>query len=274
MSSLNINEVLDKIAELQHVFQLGQQTMPFLEELFHFIEDIEPLLDEINASIRESTHKMPHAKSKLQSVTEATELATTEIMDLVDAVLRELKTLTAFLEQTSDAIEDIQATDAQMLALLREELSEDRPELLERAEAVHQEKQALLREHASTSEDELQSAKTIRQNMTQIMMALQVQDITSQQIAAVNHIIESLRDRMTRLVEHPSVNPDGPEDTSLESDGSFDVDAQFDPSGDHQRRTDDLIDALQMQNNEPAEPSSDDSNSEVATQEDIDELFG
>lgn len=267
-SSLNISEVLTKIEELQSVFRLGQQTMPFLEELFHFIEDIEPLLDEINASIRESTHKMPHAKSKLQSVTEATELATTEILDLVDAALLELKMLTSTLQKTESAIESIQAADEQLINLLREELPEDRHELLAQVQDIHEERQQLLNQCAGASDEELQAVKTIRQKMTQIMMALQVQDITSQQIAAVNHIIETLRDRMTRLVEHPSINAERGDDAPLESDGSFDVDAQFDPTGDHQRRTDDVIDSLQQNG------SAADEGSEVATQDDIDELFG
>jgi chemotaxis regulatin CheY-phosphate phosphatase CheZ len=268
-SSLNISEVLDKIEELQSVFQLGQQTMPFLEELFHFIEDIEPLLDEINASIRESTHKMPHAKSKLQSVTEATELATTEILDLVDAALHELKMLTSTLQKTESSIASIQAADERLIKLLREELPEHQHELLQKVQTIHDERQALLQQCAGASDEELQAVKTIRQKMTQIMMALQVQDITSQQIAAVNHIIETLRDRMTRLVEHPSITAEGGDNTPLESDGSFDVDAQFNPTGDHQSRTDELIESLQQNG-----AASDDSGNEVATQDDIDELFG
>ncbi len=271
MPSLNIREVLTKIEELQSVFQLGQQTMPFLEELFHFIEDIEPLLDEINASIRESTHKMPHAKSKLQSVTEATELATTEILDLVDAALLELKMLASTLEQTKTSIPAIRSADERLLDLLREELPEDQPKLLEQVQTIHDEKQQLLNQCAGASDEELQAIKTIRQKMTQIMMALQVQDITSQQIAAVNHIIESLRDRMTRLVEHPSINAEGGDSAPIESDGSFDVDAQFDPAGDHQSRTDELIDTLQQNG---AAGASQDASGEVATQDDIDELFG
>lgn len=272
MSSINVSEVLDQLEELQHVFELGQQTMPFLEELFHFIEDIEPLLDEINASIRESTHKMPHAKSKLQSVTEATELATTEILDLVDAARLKLKTLSAALEQTTDSIEAVRATDEEVLALLREELPDHQHELLEQVEQIHQKKRTLLQECTSAADDKLEAVETIREKMSQIMMALQVQDITSQQIAAVNHIIESLRDRMARLIEHPSVNPQGPEAT-IEGDGSFDADAQFNPTGNHQRRTDELISMLQ-ENDEESSPSADDAGGEVATQEYIDELFG
>lgn len=271
MSSLNISEVLDKLDELQSLFELGQKTMPFLEELFHFIEDIEPLLDEVNSSIRESTHKMPHAKSKLQSVSEATELATTEILDLVDAVMGELQMVSAALKQATGSLDAAQAADEKMMDLLRSELPDDAG-LLQQVEHLHAEKCTMLDECHRAADEKLQAVKTIREKMTQIMMALQVQDITSQQIAAVNHIIESLRNRMVRLIEHPSVSAVDAPETQLESDGTFDLDARYEPSGDHQSLADELVNSFQQQGT--SEGPSDASDGEVASQEDIDELFG
>ena len=276
-NNLNISEVMERMEELQALFELGQQTMPFLEQLFHFIEDIEPLLDEINASIRESTHKMPHAKSKLQSVSQATELATTEILDLVDAAQSELRTLSSTLNATEESIEAIRAADVTLLNEMREALPADHA-VLASAEALHNKKGELIEQCLQANAEKQQAVRTVREKMTQIMMALQVQDITSQQIAAVNHIIESLRDRMTRLVSHPSVDASEDGALTLESDGTFDLDARYEPTGNHQSVADDLINSFQKNGNaEPADASEDEEESgsgEMASQEDIDALFG
>lgn len=250
MSSLNIDEVLNKIEELRGLFELGQRTMPFLEELFHFLEEIEPLLDEINASIRESTDKMPAAKSKLETVSEATEMATTEILDLVDSVSFELKMMQKGLTRKTEGLAAVRQADERLLKLLKNELAEDHADLLDEVGRIHRRKQPLLDEAIDHADDELEAVDDVREKMTQITMSLQVQDITSQQIAAANHIIESLRDRMTQLVEHPTIhlgesteiaNKDAAEPSG---DGTFDEHARYNPAGNHQSVADELIDSI------------------------------
>jgi len=300
MSSLNIEGVLTRIEELRGLFELGQRTMPFLEELFHFLEEIEPLLDEINTSIRESTDKMPAAKSKLETVTEATEVATTEILDLVDSVAFELKMMQKALTRKTEGLDAVREADERLLKLLNSELGDEHADLVEEVERIHRRKQPLLDEAIDHADDELEAVDDVREKMTQITMSLQVQDITSQQIAAANHIIESLRDRMTRLVEHPCMRPsddDAPDEPDHShagaGDGTFDEHAQYDPSGNHQSVADDLIDSIKHEGNgEPDEPQAPDATSSPAdedatpstsdsvpggdeeiAQEDIDELF-
>lgn len=51
MDSKNLGGILDKIKELQAPFIFGQRVIPFLEELFHFVHDILPVLEETNLSI-------------------------------------------------------------------------------------------------------------------------------------------------------------------------------------------------------------------------------
>lgn len=269
-NALNISEVMERIEELQALFELGQHTMPFLEQLFHFIEDIEPLLDDINASIRESTHKMPHAKSKLQSVSQATELATTEILDLVDAAQSELRTLSTTLNETEASLNAIRDADEALLGSMHEQLP-DGHELLAQAETLSNQKAALVDQCLEANTEKQDAVSTVREKMTQIMMALQVQDITSQQIAAVNHIIESLRDRMTHLVSHPSVGHGEGDAVTLESDGTFDLDARYEPTGNHQSVADELVNSFQ---DDGDDADANDASGEVASQDDIDALFG
>ncbi len=306
MSSLNIEGVLTRIEELRGLFEIGQRTMPFLEELFHFLEEIEPLLDEINTSIRESTDKVPAAKSKLETVTEATEVATTEILDLVDSVAFELKMMQKALTRKTEGLDAVREADERLLKLLNSELGDEHADLIEEVERIHRRKQPLLDEAIDHADDEREAVDDVREKMTQITMSLQVQDITSQQIAAANHIIESLRDRMTRLVEHPRMQlrntdtPDKPDELDEPSrsdadasDGTFDEHAQYDPSGDHQSVADELIDSIKHGGDgEPVEPPAPDAagspadedatpstseslpdGDEEIAQEDIDELF-
>jgi len=301
MSSLSIDEVLTKIDELRGLFELGQRTMPFLEELFHFVEEIEPLLGEIDASLRESTSKMPAAKSRLETVSEATEMATSEILDLVDSVAFELKMMQKALTRKTEGLDAVREADDRLLHLLGSELADEHPELLEEVRRIHRRKQPLLDEAIDHADDELEAVEDVRQKMTQITMSLQVQDITSQQIAAVNHIIESLRNRMSRLVDEtnfriePTSSPEvDPPPEAPASDGTFDENARYEPAGDHQATADALIDSIRqpddaapspMPNPAPdtasrdvdADDSADPSpplggDGEIA-QEDIDELF-
>lgn len=276
MSSLNIDEVLNKIDELRNLFELGQRTMPFLEELFHFLEEIEPLLDEINASLRESANKMPHAKSKLESVSEATELATTEILDLVDSVAFELKMMQKALTRKTEGLDAVREADERLHQLLKQELSDDHSDLLTEVERIHRRKQPLLDEAIDHADDELEAVDDVRENLTQITMALQVQDITSQQIAAANHIIESLRDRMAKLIQHPSIHledsepqPEDAEDPEPDSqgDGTFDKHARFEPTGNHQSVADELINSIKQDRDPSLHPAAADAPTDVDSPE-------
>lgn len=51
MDSKNLGGILDKIKELRAPFIFGQRVIPFLEELFYFVHDILPVLEETNLSI-------------------------------------------------------------------------------------------------------------------------------------------------------------------------------------------------------------------------------
>ncbi len=287
MNTLNISEILGKINELRAVFILGQRAVPFLEEVFYFLKEISPLMDEINLSIRESTHKMPSATSQLQSVTQATELATTEILDLVDVVLGRLGQTRAQLEQNGQHLNALKKADLLTLELLRDELLDRNPALLEQLACIHEEKERVRNLIADNLNAKLRTFDEIREKMNQIMISLQVQDITSQQIAAVNHLIESIRGRMSKLMER--LTSDELEDALppavMESGSVFDANASYDRSGQRQAYADDVMRnaAFPAPGSEVASATSQDDidqlfggdgSSSTASQTDIDQLFG
>ena len=273
MSSLPINNILDKLDELRSVFVLGQRAIPFLEEMFVFLKDISALIDDINASIRESTVKMmPHATSRLESVTQATEMATTEILDLVDGALGSVWKLKKRLVESQEPVEAIARADARMIRLLRAALRDQDDLLLAKVEMIHHEKKALRRKVGEQIRADVDALDIINEKLNHIMIALQVQDITAQQLAAVNHLIESIRDRMGNLMERLGSGSKFEERHAPRRFVAFDPNAKYDTSGTKQRAADKLIESFRdpkVASGAEVAPRS----SLPATQDTIDQLF-
>lgn len=167
MQEADINVLLKKAEELKALFVLGQRVIPFMEEIFIFIKETSPLLDEISSSIHENLQKMPKASKQLSKVTEATESATNEIMDTVDGVVYKsgiIATNLAQIKTLANGDETITAEEFLRLVNNSEEL-----------------------------------LKSIKRDSQGIMIALQVQDITSQQIAAVNSVLDAVQTRLAKI---------------------------------------------------------------------------
>jgi chemotaxis regulatin CheY-phosphate phosphatase CheZ len=267
MTSQYITEILGKLGELRSLFVLGQRALPFLEELFTFLQEISPLLDEINASMRDTTTvKMPRATSQLQSVSQATELATTEILDLIDAVLLKSGQEKERLQQAAARVESLAEVDARLLALLQTARDQMDEALLARIEALHAEKIERTRTVAASLRADVGTIDEIRDKMNRIMMSLQVQDITTQQIAAVNHLIESIRGRLAVLTERLGATRYEAVIETLPLPGTFDGNARYEWSGNRQKLADGLVADYQ--------PGAAEAPSGPASQSDIDQLFG
>ena len=89
---------------------------------------------------------------------------------------------------------------------------------------------------------------SVRDHMNNIMMALQVQDITAQQLASVNHLIESVRVRMAEIFERLRHDVEVEMDDLAElraSQSRFDPTARYNPHGDHQKRADQVMQVMQ-----------------------------
>ncbi len=126
-----------------------------VEMLFGLI----PLLDKVKESINESSGAIPRASVQLSSVSKATEMATVEILNVLDR-------------------------------------------MTERIAAAEQSLETIKRGHRGGGEVDAAVASVesalgeTRQDSLNIAMTLQVQDITSQQIAGVSHLIESVRQQL------------------------------------------------------------------------------
>ena len=93
MSSENMSQLFAKLNDLKKVFTYGEKLIPVIQSLGEFMKETVPLLENINKSIAESTSKIPKASNQIQNVTSATEMATTEILDLVDVLNADLESI-------------------------------------------------------------------------------------------------------------------------------------------------------------------------------------
>lgn len=152
MKEKELAKLLDKAEELKVV--------GFLEEVISFVREMKPILDSMNSNIADNLIKMPAASKKLAQVTEATEVATTEIMNTIDSIIEK----TGKINKNLTDIESGAGNDT---------ISESKSLLC-----------------------------NIDDDANSIMMALQVQDITSQQIAAVNKVLDTVKSRLSSILNN------------------------------------------------------------------------
>jgi chemotaxis regulatin CheY-phosphate phosphatase CheZ len=205
MKEKDINILLQKAEELKALFTFGQRVIPFLEEIFIFVRDIKPLLDEINSSIEENLKKMPTASKQLSKVTEATEVATTEIMDIVDGLFFKSDVISNNLNKISLIEQERRNNPVKILEIIQNALNKetDIQELLPQlTKAIQHLRGKSNKDYEEITNHTNKLLQSIRDDSSSIMMSLQVQDITSQQIAAVNHLLETVQKKLTEILSH------------------------------------------------------------------------
>ncbi len=273
MNTKNLGGILDKINELRALFIFGQRVIPFLEELFYFVNDIVPVLEDINESIYESANKMPRASSQLNKVTQATELATTEILDNLDGVLSKLTAMGSNFQAATNDMVALETLDEQTMKLIKSELKKDHPELVAKLTEINEEKAAHIRALRANAGGLEESLQDIRNKANDIMISLQVQDITTQQIASVNHLIQSVQDRLANLIDRFKISgADLVTEIQRAEQHTFDPLATYDRSGNAQKNADEVV--RSTNDKEPAQASSARKVSDPASQDEIDKLFG
>ncbi|HPO62368.1 MAG TPA: hypothetical protein PK762_04715 [Candidatus Kapabacteria bacterium] len=208
MKEMDISDVLKKAEELRALFILGQRVIPFLEEIFMFVSEIKPLLDEINISIEENLKKMPNASKQLTKVSEATETATTEIMDIVDGLSYKVDIISSNIKKIGSSPTKV-ANHFRILELIYKAIQDDvdvqdiLPEISNTIEELKGDKNPVMPD--KNSQDIIEHTEGILQSIKDdsmsIMISLQVQDITSQQIAAVNHLLETIQTKLEKILK-------------------------------------------------------------------------
>jgi len=204
MNQNDINVLLRKADELRALFVLGQRVIPFLEEIFLFVNEIEPILLEINTSIKENLKKMPKASKQLSKVTEATELATTEILDILDGLGYKNELINSNIKKIREILKTKENKSIDIIKLVIDSIQKGEsiqnlePQLIDFVNVIENNVDPKIDELLKHTEDVNNS---IVNDSSSIAMSLQVQDITSQQIAAVNNLLETVQSRLSVIME-------------------------------------------------------------------------
>lgn len=232
MSSENMSQLFAKLNDLKKVFSYGERLIPVIHSLGEFMKETVPLLENINKSIAESTSKIPKASNQIHNVTSATEMATTEILDLVDVLNADLesieKCVVDCLEKEKDKedflnslIPKLNVSDAKIF--VDDFLSKNSSTL-----------------NLNSVKDRI---KKMKNDTNSITLSLQVQDITSQQLATVNHLIESVQDRLASLIDdfdNTKLN-ENENNLNLPEGASFDPNARYSKSTAAQKEVDSIF---------------------------------
>lgn len=230
-----IDSLLKEIEELKAIFVLGQRVIPFLEELFHFIREVGPMLEEINKSLEESSSKIPKASNQLDTVTRTTEMATTEILDTLDEMslnFGEVKVLISTMKRCYEK-------QGRLAKRINRHIENGE---FEKVKELWRKFYGVL-ENCGGFEEALDKLTYIKQSADNIMIALQFQDITAQQISAINHLIGSVQEKLTDLLgKLTNLEVKSSEQKFSEvKDESFNPMAQYDRSGLKQKAIDEII---------------------------------
>ncbi|MCF7801461.1 MAG: hypothetical protein K9N34_05520 [Candidatus Marinimicrobia bacterium] len=106
--------ILNKVSQIQEFFKMGDESTPFLAELFTFLKDLVPLMTEVNQSLHLSTSKLPTASDSISSATDTTEVATFQVMDKLEQITGKL----------SQLVENSENTDTEMIQSIQEDIQD------------------------------------------------------------------------------------------------------------------------------------------------------
>lgn len=210
MNAEDMKLLLRKVEELKALLVFTERTIPFLEDVIGFVQEIVPMVEDLKSSVESSSEKLPKASSQLANVSTATEMATTEILNIV--------------ERMSSNVDRI-----------RIEMENDQ----KRLESLHLEGVPAGRSAAV-------NLVSIQDDCTNIMIALQVQDITAQQIAAVNKLMQSVDGGLSRLLRHFTKVTTEQDDSKFRHrrlDIVFDASAEYSGGSERQRVADEVVES-------------------------------
>ncbi len=230
----NMSDLFERLNDLKNVFRYGQKLIPIIQSIVDFMKETVPLLEDINTSIEDSTSKIPKAKNQIDNISSATELATTEILDIADSISNDLDKITIELNSAYEREVKKKELWQEIKILLKSKTNKQH--LVEEFEKLDN--------NLSILTEFQEVFKKIKNDVYNITLSLQVQDITAQQLAAVNHLIESVRQRLSSLVIHLDeseiTNIDlAPLDSKNES--FFNPEARYSKSQEKQELADSLV---------------------------------
>lgn len=209
-----------------------------MRQLLDMLRSLMPVLDNIKNAVENSSSKIPKATEQLSTVTQATESATMEILNLLDDIGRRV-------EHVQSKLKEIREDHAlKMLSIGRLSWLLDNVTAEQKAQfpAFESDWKTItdLSLHENSLEELTAELGEIHSLSMNIAMALQVQDITSQQIESVRHQIESVRTQLSYVVGQYE-GRDVVEEPLDPVKKAFDDEARYSKDESRQSEADDII---------------------------------
>jgi chemotaxis regulatin CheY-phosphate phosphatase CheZ len=201
MNLRELDDVLQKVAELRVFFDFGQKTIPLLDDVVSFVNEIGPAIESMKALVRVASTKIPKASDQLVRVNQTSEQASNDILNTIDRmieVIENIKTQDAG-NGPAESVLQTAAKVAQSVNILVDKSGwdDDVRQLLTDWEAHYQSLKA-----GNSAIDIRPKLDDLHKDCTDVIMALQVQDITGQQISMVIGTMQALGDVIQDLSEH------------------------------------------------------------------------
>ncbi len=228
---MNNSDLLVEIIEKPVAHGVG------MNHLLKVLKDIMPMMDEIKNTVENTSSNIPKASQQLSTVSQATENATIEILDVVDDMGRRIEIVETKLKAIDTELVQRNTLVKKIIEAI-DTFSDEQKSVLTSVK-----NDLMLLTEPSANCDAIgglcQELSDVRGLSMNIAMSLQVQDITSQQIEGVRHMIESVRTQLANAVGRF----DGKEleQPMIDTTKSFDSDAKYTTDGSRQEDADSII---------------------------------
>jgi chemotaxis regulatin CheY-phosphate phosphatase CheZ len=198
MNQQEVESVLQKAAEVKVFCEYGQRTLPVLDEIAAFLREISPAVEDLKAVLEVAMENIPKAAGQLGRVTEATEQASTQILNTLDKMVITLDQIITAVS-TGMLSSDLGGATNKMAGVVKAlvEKSGWDADIVALAEAWEAHLRSI-KKSGTTGELEL-LLKNLQDDCTEIMMALQVSDITQQHIGTVMGTIQAVAQELSKL---------------------------------------------------------------------------
>lgn len=198
MEEKDIEGILKKVEELKAVFDFGVRFVPFLEELLIFVQEMSPKLNEMYKSIQENSSKMPEAARQLDKVD--------SILSKLDEINQNFQEVSRRLVAEREVISEITGSIEKLLKI--SDTHKKLSKVFENKEARElgiQIKAAVDKFLAEKVDESLpdkvdQLLQDTKNDASDIMNALQVQEILPQQIESAQALLSSIQERLNSLI--------------------------------------------------------------------------
>ncbi len=260
--------VQDTVESDEKHLKLQGQLANRIQSLESYLKDSMNTMKMIKPSIEQSAVFVPEAQGQLTKVTQATELATNEMLDRLDQMIVAQDEISGTLEEELAKLDAIGlfSQQAGVIDECIQKIHESLNGKAKKAEAkvLFDEMSALwanLKQSAPTTlADEINQFKEkitafiadMQNKSYELMNSLQFQDITTQQIQHANNILQQTYSELSKIIELFNMYKIATEEEmddlkkKYEQRGHYDPAAEFDRSTERQKKIDDLLDKQQQ----------------------------